>query len=181
MFSVPQGPLVLEVIKSQEIFVRSVSSEVSNLLVFRLEKNQRWEESLRWRESDVSPKIYEGTKSYISHLEESRLCVCLYNGTPFLETFAANYPTLLCWDPKYTELNELARPYFNLLKEAGILYDTPESAASMLNEIYENPMSWWGSPKVQDARSKFCDRFARTSDDLVVQWKEELLKLIHEG
>ena len=179
MFSVPQGPLVLEVIKSQEIFVQSVSLEVSNLLVFRPEKNQRWEATLRWRDSDAAPKIYQGTKSYYSHLEESRLCVCLYNGTPFLETFVANYPTLLCWDPRYTELNEQAQPYFDLLRESGILHDTPESAASILNNIYRDPLSWWMSPEVQDAKNKFSDRFARTDGDWLAQWNRELLKLIH--
>jgi len=180
MFSVPQGPVVLEIIKLQEKFFKSVSSSVSNLLEFRLYMDGGWEDKMRWQDSDVSPKIYQGKKSYYSQLAMSRLCVCFYNGTPILETFAANYPTLLYRDPKYTELNELARPYFNILREAGVLYDTPESAASMLNEIYENPISWWMSPRVQDARNKFCDRFARTSDDLVIQWKEELLKLIHE-
>jgi len=177
MFSVPQGPLVFEVIKSQEIFFQSVSSVVLNLLEFRFEKNQKWEEELRWRDSDVSPKIYQGNKSYCDHLAMSRLCVCFYNGTPFLETFAANYPTLLYWDPRYTELNEMAQPYFDMLREVGILYDTPESAASMLNEIYENPLPWWMSPKVQEARNKFCDRFARMSDDGLAQWKRELSKL----
>jgi putative transferase (TIGR04331 family) len=181
MFSVPQGPLVLEAFKLQQRFMGVVSSPVSDLLVFRIQKNRGWEEDLRWRDSDVSPKVYQGNISYIKHLAMSRLCVCFYNGTPFLETFAANYPTLLYWDPKYTELNESAQPYFKLLREAGILYYTPESAASKLNEIYQDPLSWWMSPRVQDARNKFCDRFVRTSEDWVAQWKEELWKLTCEG
>jgi putative transferase (TIGR04331 family) len=183
MFSVPQGPLVLEVIKSQEIFIKSVSPEVSKLLVFRLQKNQwvaEWEETLRWRDSDTVPKIYQGTKSYYSHLEESRLCICLYNGTPFLETFAANFPTLLYWDPKYTELNDLAQPYFDLLRKVEILFDTPQAVASKLNEIYQNPLSWWMSPDVQGAKNKFCDRFARVSADWKAEWQLELSKLIYE-
>jgi putative transferase (TIGR04331 family) len=109
------------------------------------------------------------------------LCICFYNGTPFLETFAANYPTLLCWDPKYTELNELAQPYFDLLREAGILHDTPEALALKSNEIYDDPMSWWMSAEIQDAKNKFCNRFARTSDDWLAQWNDALTKLIQKG
>ena len=75
------------------------------------------------------------------------------------------------------ELNKLAQPYFKLLREVGILYDSPKSAASKLNEIYQDPNSWWFSPKIQDARNKFCDRFARTSNDWVAQWKRELTRL----
>jgi putative transferase (TIGR04331 family) len=177
MFSTPHGPLVLESIKFQEKFLKEVSRTVLSLLVFRLDGQGGWEEKLRWQNSSISPKVYQGNMPYHDHLATSRVCVCFYNGTPFLETFAANYPTILCWDPRYTELNKLAQPYFKLLREVGILYDSPESAASKLNEIYQDPNSWWVSPKIQDARNKFCDRFARTSNDWLAQWKRELTKL----
>jgi putative transferase (TIGR04331 family) len=180
MFSVPQGPLVLDLLKLQEKLFQTVSSSVSNLLVLRLEKTEGWgwEEKMRWRESDTAPKIYHGNMSFYNQLAKSRLCVCFYNGTPLLETLVANFPTILCWDPKYTELNALARPYFNLLKNVGILHETPESAASKLNKIYQNPLSWWMSPDVQDAKNKFCDRFARVSVDWKTEWQLELSKLI---
>jgi len=178
MFSVPQGPLVLEMFKLQKRFIQEVSPVVLDLLEFRLEKNPGWEESLRWGDSEVTPKVYQGKESYHDHLLISRLCICFYNGTPFQETFVANYPTLLCWDPKYTELNEFAQPYFDLLREVGILHDTPETLASKLNEIYENPMAWWVSQEVQDAKNKYCDSFARTSDAWLDQWKRELREMI---
>ena len=179
MFSVPQGPLVLELVKLQENFFKAVSEPVADLLEFRLQSGKgEWSEELRWRDADISPKVYHGNLSYYDHLAMGRLCVCFYNGTPFLETFVANYPTLLCWDPRYTELNELAQPYFDLLREAGILHDTPEILASKLNEIYEDPILWWMSTEVQYAKNKFCERFVRTSDNWFAQWKEELLKLI---
>jgi putative transferase (TIGR04331 family) len=74
----------------------------------------------------------------------------------------------------------LAQPYFDSLREADILHDTPESVASKLNKIYQDPNSWWVSPEVQDARNKFCNQFARTSDDWLTQWKRELAKLAFE-
>ncbi len=181
MFSVPQGPLVLEMIKFQERFFKSASPQVHSLCEMRLFPYSGWDEKLRWLDSAISPRIYQGNKSYYDHLSISRLCICFYNGTPFLETFAANYPTLLCWDPNYTELNESARPYFDRLREAGILHDTPGSATSKLNEIYQNPRSWWMSLEVQDAKNKFCDQFVRTNPDWLAQWKGELLKLMREG
>ncbi len=182
MFSAPTSSAVLKFLKFQGQFFRVVSPEVHELLVLRLFMFDRgWEEKLRWNDSNVSPKIYQGTKSFYSHLSENRLCICFYNGTPFLETFVANFPTLLCWNPNYAEFNESAQPYFDRLREAGMLHDTPESAASKLNEIYKDPLSWWMLPEVQDAKNKFCDRFARISDDWLARWKEELLKLTREG
>jgi len=178
-FSVPDGPVALETYKLQEKFLKNVSFAVSKHLVFRLFKFSGWEEDIRWRDSKACPNIYKGRKSLRSHFKESRMCVCFYNGTPFLESFSANYPTLLCWDPKYNELNELARPHFDLLRKVGVLHDTPESAASKLNKIYKDPLAWWLSPIVQDAKDKFCDRFARVSEDWSEEWKKELLKLTY--
>jgi len=65
------------------------------------------------------------------------------------------------------------------LRESGILHDTPETAASILNNIYRDPLSWWMSPEVQDAKNKFSDQFAKTNGDWLAQWNGELLKLIH--
>jgi putative transferase (TIGR04331 family) len=172
----------------QKKFSLAVSSSVFNHLLLRLfgssfisqlrdDEDQMQEERLRWLDSGCSPRIYQGNMSFYKQLAKSRLCVCFYNGTPLLETFVANFPTILCWDPKYSELNALARPYFTLLKNVGILHETPESAASKLNKIYQNPRSWWMSPDVQDAKNKFCDRFARVSDDWLFEWKKELLAL----
>ena len=180
MISVPQGPLCLDSFKLQEKFFNAVSTPVLNHLVLRLHGEFGWEERLRWSDSSFSSHIYQGNMSFYNHLAKSRICVCFYNGTPFLETFVANFPTILCWDPRYTELNASAQPYFNLLKNVGILYETPESAASKLNKIYQNPLSWWMSPDVQDAKNKFCDRFARVSVDWKTEWQLELSKLIQE-
>ena len=98
------------------------------------------------------------------------------NSTTFLETFAANYPTVIFWNPNYFELRESAQHYYDDLKNAGILHDSPESAATKVNEIFEDPMFWWLSEKVQSSKDRFCSRFARTSDDWIAQWKKELLK-----
>ena len=60
---------------------------------------------------------------------------------------------------------------------AGILHDTCESAANKVNEIYEDPMSWWMSDKIQEAREQFCYRFARTSDNWVSEWNDKIKNL----
>jgi putative transferase (TIGR04331 family) len=177
MISVPQGPLCLDSFKLQEKFFNAVSTPVLNHLVLRLHGEFGWEERLRWSDSSFSSHIYQGNMSFYNHLAKSRICVCFYNGTPFLETFVANFPTILCWDPKYSELNALAQPYFDLLRKVEILFDTPQAVASKLNEIYQNPLSWWMSPDVQDAKNKFCDRFARVSANWRAEWQLELSKL----
>ncbi|HNN61097.1 MAG TPA: transferase, partial [Leptospiraceae bacterium] len=66
---------------------------------------------------------------------------------------------------------DTALPVYALLVDAGIIHLTPESAAAKVAEVWDDVSSWWLSPSVQEARSKFCEAFARTSetpvDDLV--------------
>lgn len=110
----------------------------------------------------------------LDQLNESRLFIGTYNATTYLETFAANFPTVMFWNPDHWELNPSAQPYFDELRNVGIFHDTPESAAVMVNEISNDPASWWNQPEIQKTKDQFCFQFARTSDNWLDEWKKEL-------
>jgi putative transferase (TIGR04331 family) len=181
MAAMPTSSLVLDALSRQDKFFNSVSQEVYKLLVLRLFPVKRgWDEKMRWMDIQSSLKTYRGTKTMYDQLNESRLCVCFYNGTPMLEGFASNFPTVVFFNPKNCELNESAQPYFDALREAGILFDDPESAASQINKIYQDPVSWWKTTRVQRAKNRFCDRYARCESNWISKWKKEILKVINE-
>lgn len=172
------GPQMPTYLHEQERFSQAVSEKVHELLLLRLYLyNYGWSEYKLWGDIDPTLKRYQGSQPFFQQLNESRLCICTYNATGFLQTFAANFPTILFWDPNQNELRESAQPYFDDLRRVGILHDTPESAAEKVNEVYEDPMSWWSSLEIQEAKTAFCHRFARTSDKWLLQWKEKLLKI----
>ena len=75
----------------------------------------------------------------------------------------------------YYEINEDAKPFFDMLKEAGILFHCPEAAAEKVNSIEDNIEQWWYSDLVQSARIKFCQRYAATSSYWEREWGEFLL------
>jgi putative transferase (TIGR04331 family) len=99
--------------------------------------------------------------SIYKQMSESRLVIITHIGTTYLEMFAANFQTILFWSLDHNEIRLLAKPYFDILRQVGILYDCPESAAKKVNEIYLDPLSWWLSSEVREAKDKFCDQFAR--------------------
>ena len=98
----------------------------------------------------------------------------------FLETFTSNFPTILFWNPKYYEIRESAKPYYDELNRVGILHYTPESASLMLNRIYHNPMEWWMQKEIQIAKDRFCEKYAYVSDNWLGEWKTELLNIDSE-
>ena len=79
----------------------------------------------------------------INHFNDSRLCISTYNATVHLESFIYNFPTIIYFNPLHWKLRPSAKPYFEELRRAGILFDTPEDAAKKVNEIPEEPRFWW--------------------------------------
>lgn len=158
-------------------FIEHLSEKAQELLLVRLFHDEDYGLCLKEQFVCECPSIecYRGPKSMLDQLKESRLFVGTYNATTYLESFAANYPTVLYWNPNQWEIRASAQPYIDMLSSAGILHYTPESAAEMVNDIYEDPLSWWNKPEIQEAKDQFCYRFARTSKHWLKEWKEELL------
>ena len=101
-----------------------------------------------------------------------------YDSTGILETLSNNIPALAFWRNNLDHAHESAKPYYQLLVDAGIVHLTPESAAQKVNEVWDDVEGWWGQDKVQNTRKQFCDRYARVSQNPVRELKQILLRQI---
>ncbi len=181
LYSIPVGPQIADYIKGQEKFIDALSIDARSFLEIRssaMSDGLGWSTYKRWKDFDPKIKIQGPETSLFQSLCGSRLSVVTYNATTILEVLAANFPTIIFWDPNFFELRDSAQPYYDELRKVSILHDTPKSAAIKVNEVYEDPMAWWGSPDVQMARENFCRRFAWTSPDWISDWKKEFEKLM---
>jgi putative transferase (TIGR04331 family) len=174
------GPNMLHYIDEQQRFLRALSTAPRDLLVWRY-FNDLWEEEQRWKELQPGLTMQKGRKKqlgrdsdFTSELRKCRLAIHTTNGTTYLEALAADFPSLVFWNPVDLATRPSLQPYFDELLTAGVLHYTPESAARKLNEIYGTPGKWWSGADVQRARSIFCEGLARTSPDWLPQWIEEL-------
>lgn len=169
---------VLSYFDDQYRFINSLSEENKKLLLIRLYVHDYgWDQKERWVHKFPEVECCLGNKSMLDQLNESRLFIGTYNATTYLEAFAANFPTILYWNPLHWELRPLAQPFFNELRKVGILHDTPESAAKKVNDISNDPMSWWVKNEVQEAKDMFCKQYANTSESWLKEWKNELIAL----
>ena len=98
----------------------------------------------------------------IELIKDCRIYIATYNATSFLEPLNWNIPTIIFWDPKYNELNEIAKSDFELLKDVGIFHETPESAAKQMTEIWDNIPYWWNNNKLQSTRRNFCEKYVKS-------------------
>jgi putative transferase (TIGR04331 family) len=181
MLSAPVGPQMLEYINDQKSFWEALFPEAKDLLTLRLfPADFGWGIKEGLRERLPGLRFDNQKKTMYQQLCKSRLCIGTYNSTTNLETLSANFPTIAFWNFDHWKLRESARPYFDDMVRSGIFHTSPASAAVKVNEIYKDPLSWWNSSSIQEARDRFCMRFARTSETWRLEWKSDLQRLINE-
>ncbi len=165
----------LAYLDEQYRFVSALSTKSQKLLLVRLFMHDyQLSQKDRWKSKFPDIECSQASEPRIDQLNKSSLCICTYNATTYLETFVANFPTVLFWNPEHWKTRASATPYFDKLRKVGILHDTPEQAADKVNEISGNPISWWKQPDIQEAKDQFCFQFARTSDKWLEKWRCEL-------
>jgi putative transferase (TIGR04331 family) len=181
LYSVPVSSQFMVYLEEQITFARALSGDVRELLRLRLyQHDYGWDLKARFQAADLGDLVDRRQLSFPAALKESRLCVSTYNATTYLETLAANFPTLLFWNPRFWELRPEARPFLDELHRVGILHDTPKSAAGMLTDIVRAPLDWWRQSDVQAAREAFCYQFARATPHWLAHWRTELRNVMNE-
>jgi len=148
-------------------FVEALPDHISEKVTVRLHCYHsvfRWFDVQRWRDRLPLAGIESGAVPVQQLIEKSRLVVYSYDSTGILEALALNMPMICFWHGGLDHLLSDAKPYYELLKNAGILHDTPESAAMKVMEIWNHVGLWWGSTQVQGARKLFSERYARQEE-----------------
>lgn len=152
--------------EDQQEFVRRLAPECRDMLTVRLLSARHalpWAEQRRWADFDPTLRIDSGKVPIRQTVSRSRLVVYSYDSTGILEAFAQNIPTLAFWQNGFDHLRESAKPWYQLLVDAGIVHLTAESAACKVNAVWEDVPGWWNSQEVQTARKRFCERYAVSS------------------
>ncbi len=156
-------------LQDQLRFARALDESAREKLVLRIHK--RTDDKLRsafipqWRAAFPRVEIDPSVAPIEHRIARSRLVVATYNSTVFLETLTENIPTVVFWNPDNWELRDDAIPLYQMLAEAGIFFGNPEAAARHVNDIWDDVGAWWSRKEVQAARTAFCARYARASDD----------------
>ena len=168
----------LQYLEKQKEFVNYLDKKPREKLVLRLfnkkYRNDEWCEELRWTDFDPKIELDDGINKIESLISKSRLVVYSYDSTGMLETLSDNIPTLAFWG-KEVGILESARPYYQLLVDAGIIHYSSKSIAEKINEVWDNIDNWWYEKNIQEARRLFCDRFARKTQNPVKELKQILL------
>ena len=108
--------------------------------------------------------------NFIKLISNAKLVVTTYNCTTPVEALAMNIPTIMFWRKEHWELAPSAVPFFDKLRACGVFHDSPESAALMINQIWDDVDCWWQSPEVLSACNEFRMWFCRESQDPIKEF-----------
>ena len=165
-------------LNDQKKFIKNLSESPRKYLTVRLHsgyKFRKMNEDLRWFDFDSKLKLDYGETKIGKLIKNSRLIIYSYDSSGLLETLSQNIPTLAFWQNDLDHLRENAKPYYQLLIDSGIIHLSAESIAHKVNEIWDDIDGWWQQKYVQDARKKFCNRYAKTSQNPISELKQILL------
>ncbi len=166
LYAVPIASQCLDYFNDQKAFLSSLPIELRQQVLLRLSRSDYdWNQADRWKDSMPEVNIDLGRKDIKKLIKKSRLYISTYNATTYLESLTWNIPTIMFWNPEHWELNEQAKPYFELLEKVGIFHTTPQSAAQKMIEIWHDVDDWWNSNEIQSARKVFIDQYARLPEE----------------
>lgn len=172
----------LEHFAYQKSFFQSISKDVLKTFVYRIAPIYREKNTMRYDQEHILQQylqhvqIDKGEHSGIDSMHNAKLVVIDYLNSGYLESLLNNYPTLL-----FLNSNDYLDPsqehIFEELIEAKIIHTSGESAGKFLMEIYDDPMTWWRSSKVQKARQIFIKTHLGEPEALL----EEIFKLLKKS
>ncbi len=173
--SLPQDSQIGDYVQWRIRFINALRAKSrESLLVRVMSTDCGWCEVERMRDACGIIQFDDLSVSLLDQLRRTRLAVFDHQTTGFLEALALNIPCILFWQPDYWEVREESVTFCRALSECGVLHHSPEKAAAKVMEVYDNPMSWWDSQPIQNARRGLVDRYALGRADWVHCWVNAL-------
>lgn len=168
LYAAPISGQWLEYLEEQRIFLKKLPDDLREQIMLRLYHNDYgWDQMARWKNDMPDIHIDPGKQDIRKLVKKCRLYISTYNATTYLESLSWNIPTIIFWKQEHWEIKDEVKPYFDLLKSAGIYHESPESAAQQMIDVWDDVTTWWESENVQAARKKFCHHFSRRSNKLL--------------
>ena len=165
----PNSSLIIEEFNQKVSFINSLNKKNRDFLKIRPYSNRGWFTKERY--SDLyGEKIISKNKSLFQDFSMSKLIVCSYPQTTFLEAMHSGIPTVLLYKKEYWELNKIFNELVAELEKVNIIFSDSKKAAKFVNNISGNPKIWWNTPEIIKAKKMFFHFCGSATDDPFSEW-----------
>ena len=161
------------------LFTRDLTNGLKKKLVFRSSTNNYWgEKTILKKKCKFSKVDFNRNKSdFFTEARKSKIVVCSYLSTTFLELLTANIPVVLFSPFSHDGYNSLTLKSFAQMEKNYIYFRNYKKTANFINKNWENIDDWWFDKKTQKSRIKFLNNFSHTNPKLI----QDIQKLIRSN
>jgi putative transferase (TIGR04331 family) len=159
-------------------FYNNLHGNIADKFTIRLHhgsSDKKTVDSQTWSSQNSKAVVDEGFTDLNRLIRKSRIVIHTYDSSGILETLSLNIPTIGFWSGGLDHVMTSALPFYQELADVGIIHLDNKSVEVFLNENWDSIEVWWHSKKVQKARLKFCNRYARRVSHPLLSLKKTLL------
>jgi putative transferase (TIGR04331 family) len=169
----------LEKINEEHSFFMGLNKTIKKHFLLRdYPLEHGWRSKERWADLTQEKIRFDPNANFYESLITCRVYIGHSISTTWLEAIYCDVPIIIFYDIKKYFPQGKVRDLFEELQAVGIFHPTAESAASFLNEKYENIEEWWQIPETKAAAGKVRNYFfTPPSNDFAKEWAQELVAL----
>ena len=150
-------------------FYSKINDKLKKNIVFRSSKVNFWNEKEYLQQFCKEAKIdfNQEQTNLFKAVNNSKIVVCSYLSTTFLEVISANAPVILFSPYSHENFNSETLDLLNQMEKCDIFFKRHDEAAYFINNNWNTIDSWWWSEKVQKCRAKFVENFSKINPNLI--------------
>lgn len=164
------GTLIADYNQKIDFICNLAESAFQNIKVRAVNRGEGSFNSLSRYKKDLGSDKISNYNSFEEMLSHSKIIVCTYPLTTYLEAIFSGIPTIALYRKEHWKFSKIFDELIKTLESNNMIFYDSNSAANHINNIWDNPLVWWNSNSVLEARQMFFDICGDVDDDWADEW-----------
>ena len=137
-------------------FVKNLDNNIKEKTFFRFfPENEKYNGSFKSMLLENNIKNYKDYLTFHQILRKTRICLFNYDSTGFYENLHNQIPSIVFLEDPFEELNDKFVKEYQLLQKSKIIFSNQTDLYNHLNNVWDEPLSWWWDKTTQQAINSF--------------------------
>jgi putative transferase (TIGR04331 family) len=137
-------------------FAKNLDNNIKEKTFFRFfPENEKYNGSFKSMLLENNIKNYKDYLTFHQILRKTRICLFNYDSTGFYENLHNQIPSIVFLEDPFEELNDKFVKEYQLLQKSKIIFSNQTDLYNHLNNVWDEPLSWWWDKTTQQAINSF--------------------------
>ena len=176
------GPISSQILQDYELwktFTTKLLNPIRKNITFRPHPvDFFWDLKKKYSE-EIGKNYISDKKKFEDDLNQSKIVINTSLQTTFYQSMKKGVPTIVLFDRKILNVDSKLLKLKDLFIKNKIIFTDPHEASKHINNIWNNPLDWWNSKEVLEARDLFSEYCSIEKDNNLSYWKKLLKNQIN--